>query len=162
MWSYTYGKSTTPFNYLTASYDGSQPTLDKVGKLPHDAMANKGPGAADCEDVYGAINQAAGSAKVRQVKIKALETAVNTLSAVNGIVPTDDRRHRRQGRTRPARPHQNRRDRHQRRLDRMSASSSLFHPRTRHQAWERGSFSRFSEDLSMFPTICPRWLAHIT
>lgn len=104
-------------------------------------MAYKGPGAADCEDAYGAINQAAGSAKVRQVKIEALETAVKAVSAVNRIDPTGDRQHRRQGRTRSARPHQNRRDRHQRCLDRMSASNSLFFtPHTRHQAWERGRF----------------------
>ncbi|WP_024627710.1 hypothetical protein [Bifidobacterium sp. A11] len=53
-------------------------------------MAYEGPGAADCEDAYGAINQAAGSAKVRQVKIEALETAVKAVSAVNGIDPTGD------------------------------------------------------------------------
>lgn len=88
VWSYIYGQSTTPFNYLTANYDTSRKILDKVGKLPHDVMAYKGPGAADGKDAYGAINQAANSAKDAQARIEALETAVKALTAVQGGDPT--------------------------------------------------------------------------
>lgn len=88
VWSYIYGQSTTPFNYLTANYDTSRKILDMIGKLPHDVMAYRGPGAADGKDAYGAINQAAGSAKDAQARIEALETAVKALTAVQGGDPT--------------------------------------------------------------------------